>query len=68
MSIKVKTAQHHSMSEKQNCSERNYLNNLLYKGLIGAHLCLLHHGHIGPNPGAEDKLRPLRQLVSSLKF
>lgn len=29
---------------------------VLEKGLVGRHLGLLHHRHVGSHPGAEDKL------------
>ena len=32
---------------------------VLEEGLVRRHLGLLHHGHVGPHPGAEHKLGPL---------
>jgi len=44
------------------------LDDVLEEGLVRGHLGLLHHGHVGPHPGAEYELGPLGKLVARLYF
>jgi len=44
------------------------LNDSFNEGLVSAHLGLLHHLHLVPDPRAEHKLRPLGQLVAGLQI